>query len=224
MRLTIGLRRKLTGSVLSSFLEFALVPGSEAHSRLSSFIPKVLMCYCSRLWCGNNILVSISVCLQEVYVHVMEITLTLDDLNEKFSETNWFSYWNICLIMVLGWWSWYGSRHSFISYTSPFEAPTCRAGDLLLLHCSSFSDRSEKVQRGYCCCLFWFYLMSYFSAVVLISWIAFNHLLRLKLVLQQALLASRTSTEGPLMSLRQDCTFTTLWVMSLPEIWLKFVG
>ncbi|CAH8252936.1 unnamed protein product [Arabidopsis lyrata] len=40
VRLTIGLRRKLTGSVLSSFLDFALVPGSEAHSRLSSFVPK----------------------------------------------------------------------------------------------------------------------------------------------------------------------------------------
>jgi 26S proteasome regulatory subunit N3 len=41
VRLTVGLRRKLTGSVISSFLDFALVPGSEAHTRLSSFVPKV---------------------------------------------------------------------------------------------------------------------------------------------------------------------------------------
>ncbi|CAF1982333.1 hypothetical protein YC2023_084050 [Brassica napus] len=40
VRLTIGLRRKLTSSVLTSFLDFALVPGSEPHSRLSSFTPK----------------------------------------------------------------------------------------------------------------------------------------------------------------------------------------
>ncbi|KAJ4879550.1 26S proteasome non-ATPase regulatory subunit 3-like protein A [Raphanus sativus] len=40
VRLTIGLRRKLTASVLSSFLDFALIPGSEPHSRLSSFVPK----------------------------------------------------------------------------------------------------------------------------------------------------------------------------------------
>ncbi|KAG7651850.1 putative proteasome component (PCI) domain, 26S proteasome regulatory subunit [Arabidopsis thaliana] len=40
VRLTVGLRRKLTGSVISSFLDFALVPGSEAHTRLSSFVPK----------------------------------------------------------------------------------------------------------------------------------------------------------------------------------------
>lgn len=42
VRLTIGLRRKLTSSVLTSFLDFALVPGSEPHSRLSSFTAKVL--------------------------------------------------------------------------------------------------------------------------------------------------------------------------------------
>nr|VDD37294.1 unnamed protein product [Brassica oleracea] len=40
VRLTIGLRRKLTSSVLTSFLDFALVPGSEPHSRLSSFTAK----------------------------------------------------------------------------------------------------------------------------------------------------------------------------------------
>ncbi|KAJ8624780.1 hypothetical protein MRB53_033310 [Persea americana] len=40
VRLTIALRRKLKASVLSSFLDFALVEGSEAHSRLSSYIPK----------------------------------------------------------------------------------------------------------------------------------------------------------------------------------------
>ncbi|CAH8386260.1 unnamed protein product [Eruca vesicaria subsp. sativa] len=40
VRLTVGLRGKLTASVISSFLDFALVPGSEAHARLSSFVPK----------------------------------------------------------------------------------------------------------------------------------------------------------------------------------------
>ncbi|XP_010446200.1 PREDICTED: 26S proteasome non-ATPase regulatory subunit 3 homolog B-like [Camelina sativa] len=40
VRLTVGLRRKLSGSVISSFLDFALVPGSEAHTRLSCFVPK----------------------------------------------------------------------------------------------------------------------------------------------------------------------------------------
>lgn len=49
VRLTIGLRQKLTGSVLSSFLDFALVPGSEAHSRLSSFVPKVFVGFTSSL-------------------------------------------------------------------------------------------------------------------------------------------------------------------------------
>ena len=42
IRLTLALRRKLKASVLSAFLNFALTPGSEAHSRLSSFIPKVI--------------------------------------------------------------------------------------------------------------------------------------------------------------------------------------
>ena len=40
IRLTLALRRKLKASVLHSFLNFALVPGSEAHSRLSSYLPK----------------------------------------------------------------------------------------------------------------------------------------------------------------------------------------
>ncbi|KAK4600065.1 hypothetical protein RGQ29_009934 [Quercus rubra] len=40
VRLTISLRRKLTASVLSAFLDFALVPGSEAHTRLSVYLPK----------------------------------------------------------------------------------------------------------------------------------------------------------------------------------------
>ncbi|GFY94569.1 PAM domain (PCI/PINT associated module) protein [Actinidia rufa] len=40
IRLTIMLRRKLKSSVLCSFLNFALVPGSEVHSRLSSYLPK----------------------------------------------------------------------------------------------------------------------------------------------------------------------------------------
>ncbi|KAM0001769.1 hypothetical protein Hdeb2414_s0361g00876751 [Helianthus debilis subsp. tardiflorus] len=41
VRLTIALRRKLKASVISSFLGFALAPGSEAHSRLTSYLPKV---------------------------------------------------------------------------------------------------------------------------------------------------------------------------------------
>lgn len=41
VRFTIAMRRKLKASVLSAFIDFALVPGSEAHSRLSSYIPKV---------------------------------------------------------------------------------------------------------------------------------------------------------------------------------------
>ncbi|KAE8709885.1 putative 26S proteasome non-ATPase regulatory subunit 3 [Hibiscus syriacus] len=40
VRLTFGLRRKLTAPLLSAFLDFVLQPGSEAHSRLSSFLPK----------------------------------------------------------------------------------------------------------------------------------------------------------------------------------------
>ncbi|XP_057494804.1 probable 26S proteasome non-ATPase regulatory subunit 3 isoform X2 [Actinidia eriantha] len=40
IRLTITLRRKLKASVLCAFLNFALVPGSEVHSRLSSYLPK----------------------------------------------------------------------------------------------------------------------------------------------------------------------------------------
>lgn len=41
VRLTIALRKKLKGSVVSSFLTFALSPGSEVHARLSSYIPQV---------------------------------------------------------------------------------------------------------------------------------------------------------------------------------------
>ncbi|KAA3465528.1 putative 26S proteasome non-ATPase regulatory subunit 3 [Gossypium australe] len=40
IRLTMALRRKLKASVLSSFLSFALTPGSEAFTRLSSYLPK----------------------------------------------------------------------------------------------------------------------------------------------------------------------------------------
>lgn len=40
VRLTIALRRKLKPSVLSAFLNYALVPASEAHTRLSSYLPK----------------------------------------------------------------------------------------------------------------------------------------------------------------------------------------
>ncbi|EPS67790.1 hypothetical protein M569_06981, partial [Genlisea aurea] len=40
IRCTIQLRKKLNASVISSFLNFTLVPGSEILSRLSSYIPK----------------------------------------------------------------------------------------------------------------------------------------------------------------------------------------
>ncbi|XP_022151277.1 probable 26S proteasome non-ATPase regulatory subunit 3 [Momordica charantia] len=40
IRLTMALRRKLKASVLSQFLNLVLPPGSEVHSRLSSFLPK----------------------------------------------------------------------------------------------------------------------------------------------------------------------------------------
>ncbi|KAJ4702183.1 26S proteasome non-ATPase regulatory subunit 3 [Melia azedarach] len=40
IRLTMGLRRKLTAPVLSAFLDFALVPSSDAHTRLSPYLPK----------------------------------------------------------------------------------------------------------------------------------------------------------------------------------------
>lgn len=42
IRLTMALRQKLKASVLSPFLNFALPPGSDVHTRLSSFIPKVI--------------------------------------------------------------------------------------------------------------------------------------------------------------------------------------
>lgn len=41
IRWTIQLRKKLSASVLSSFLNCAFVPGSEVHSRLAAYIPKV---------------------------------------------------------------------------------------------------------------------------------------------------------------------------------------
>lgn len=41
VRLTIVLRKKLTSRVISAFLGYALVPGSEVHSRLSSYLSKV---------------------------------------------------------------------------------------------------------------------------------------------------------------------------------------
>ncbi|PWA45272.1 26S proteasome regulatory subunit, C-terminal [Artemisia annua] len=40
VRLTIALRRKLKAGVVSTFLQFALVAGSEAHTRLSAYLPK----------------------------------------------------------------------------------------------------------------------------------------------------------------------------------------
>ncbi|CAA2975601.1 probable 26S proteasome non-ATPase regulatory subunit 3 [Olea europaea subsp. europaea] len=40
IRWTIQLRRKLKASVLSAFLNYVLVPGSELHSRLYSYLPE----------------------------------------------------------------------------------------------------------------------------------------------------------------------------------------
>ncbi|GER42348.1 26S proteasome non-ATPase regulatory subunit [Striga asiatica] len=40
IRWTIQLRKKLKASSISAFLNFALVPGSEVHSRLSSYVPQ----------------------------------------------------------------------------------------------------------------------------------------------------------------------------------------
>lgn len=45
IRLTMALRRKLKASVVSQFLNLVLPPGSEVHTRLSSFLPKVLRNY-----------------------------------------------------------------------------------------------------------------------------------------------------------------------------------
>ncbi|GKG14476.1 hypothetical protein Tco_0354076, partial [Tanacetum coccineum] len=41
IRLTTAFNRKLKASVVSSFLSFAPTPGSEAHSRLVAYLPKV---------------------------------------------------------------------------------------------------------------------------------------------------------------------------------------
>ncbi|KAL5144359.1 putative 26S proteasome non-ATPase regulatory subunit 3 [Glycine soja] len=40
VRLTIALRRKLTASAISSFLDHVLTPGSEVHAKLSAYLPK----------------------------------------------------------------------------------------------------------------------------------------------------------------------------------------
>lgn len=42
VRLTMALRRKLKAPVLSAFLNFVLTPGSDVHTRLISFLPKVI--------------------------------------------------------------------------------------------------------------------------------------------------------------------------------------
>ncbi|CAJ1972577.1 unnamed protein product [Sphenostylis stenocarpa] len=47
MRLTFALRRKLTAPLLSSFLEYVLVPASEPHAKLSSYIPNPKAKACS---------------------------------------------------------------------------------------------------------------------------------------------------------------------------------
>lgn len=43
VRLTMALRRKLNATVLASFLNFALTPGSELYGRLFSYLPKVIL-------------------------------------------------------------------------------------------------------------------------------------------------------------------------------------
>lgn len=43
VRLTMALRRKLNATVLASFLNFSLTPGSELHGRLFSYLPKVIL-------------------------------------------------------------------------------------------------------------------------------------------------------------------------------------
>ncbi|KAF5740895.1 26S proteasome non-ATPase regulatory subunit 3 A [Tripterygium wilfordii] len=40
VRLTMGLRHKLTAPVLSAFLDFAFAPGSETYKQLSAYLPK----------------------------------------------------------------------------------------------------------------------------------------------------------------------------------------
>ncbi|KAG6410918.1 hypothetical protein SASPL_128991 [Salvia splendens] len=40
IRWTIQLRKNLTASVVSAFLKFVLLPGSDVHTRLSSYVPK----------------------------------------------------------------------------------------------------------------------------------------------------------------------------------------
>lgn len=40
VRLTVILRRKLRAPVVAAFLAFALTPGSDAHTRISAFVPK----------------------------------------------------------------------------------------------------------------------------------------------------------------------------------------
>lgn len=52
VRLTMALRRKLNVSVLSAFLNFAFSPGSEAHTRLSSYLPKVI--FDGLCWISNS--------------------------------------------------------------------------------------------------------------------------------------------------------------------------
>lgn len=45
IRWTVQLRKQLTASVLNAFLNFVLLPGSEVHTRLASYVPKVKMSY-----------------------------------------------------------------------------------------------------------------------------------------------------------------------------------
>ncbi|XP_015575982.1 probable 26S proteasome non-ATPase regulatory subunit 3 isoform X2 [Ricinus communis] len=40
VRLTVGIRRKLTAPLLSAFIDFALLPASDVHNRLSAYLPK----------------------------------------------------------------------------------------------------------------------------------------------------------------------------------------
>lgn len=53
VRLTMALRPKLKSSALSQFLGFALSAGSDVHTRLTSYLPKVIFITQSRFFREN---------------------------------------------------------------------------------------------------------------------------------------------------------------------------
>lgn len=74
IRLTMILRRKLKATVLSGFLNYALNPGSEVHTRLSSYLPKVI--YGFAFICVFHLVVYSVFCKSES-CECMELVLTL---------------------------------------------------------------------------------------------------------------------------------------------------